>query len=126
MSAAESLVYLKRTWKDYKAATAGKLRKKFLQGITDCLALERNVTSDMMIQIIHRIDDMRLIQLMHPEFQINNKLAGKQVLANVEICYEVVDEYHGSKKHHQAGLLVLNNSFIGRPSTSLEGQAAMV
>ena len=29
------------------------------------------------------IDNMQLIQLMHPEFQINNKLARKRVLENV-------------------------------------------
>ena len=32
------------------------------------------------------IEDMRLIQLMHPECQINTKLVGKKVLANAEIC----------------------------------------
>ena len=32
------------------------------------------------------INDMRLIQLMHPEFQINNKLVGKRVLENAKIC----------------------------------------
>ena len=56
------------------------------------------------------IEDMRLIQLMHPEFQINNKLVGKKVLANVEICNEVADEQHGSRKHHQIGLLGLNKA----------------
>ena len=40
------------------------------------------------------IEDMRLIQLMHPEYQINNKLVGKEVLANVQICNEVADEQH--------------------------------
>ena len=51
------------------------------------------------------IEDMRLIQLMHPEYQINNKLVGKKVLANPEICNEMADEQHGSRKYHQAGLL---------------------
>ena len=39
------------------------------------------------------IEDMRLIQLMHPEYQINNKFVGK--------------------KDHQAGLLGLNKVLIG-------------
>ena len=56
---------------------------------------------------------MRHIQLMHPDFQINNKLVGKKVLANAEICNEVAKEQHGSRKHHQAGLLVLNKILVG-------------
>ena len=59
------------------------------------------------------IKDMRLIQLMHPEYQINHKLVGKKVLANAEICNEVADEKHESRKHHQAGLLGLNKVLIG-------------
>ena len=58
------------------------------------------------------IDNMRSIQLMHPEFQINNKLARKRVLENAEICNEVADEQHGSRKNHQAGLLALNKCLI--------------
>ena len=46
-------------------------------------------------------EDVRLIQLMHPEYQINNKLVGKQVLANAEICNEVTKEQHGSWKYHR-------------------------
>ena len=61
------------------------------------------------------IDKMRLIQLLHPEFQINNKLVGKKVLANAEMCNEVADEQHGSRKHHQAGLLCLNKVLICDP-----------
>ena len=37
------------------------------------------------------INDMRSIQLMHPEFQINNKLAVKMVLENAEICNKVAN-----------------------------------
>ena len=59
------------------------------------------------------IEDMRLIQLMHPEYQINNKLVGKKVLAGVKICNEVANEQHGSRKHHQAELLELNKVLIG-------------
>ena len=56
---------------------------------------------------------MRLIQLMHPEYQINNKNIGRKVLANAEICNEVTEEQHGSRKHHQAGLLLLNKLLVG-------------
>jgi len=59
------------------------------------------------------IDNMQLIQLMHPEFQINNILAAKRVLENSEICNKVADEQHGSRKNHQAGLLALNKCLIG-------------
>ena len=56
---------------------------------------------------------MRLIQLMHLEYQINNKLVGKKVLANAEMCNEVADEQRGSRKYHQVGLLALNKVLIG-------------
>ena len=56
---------------------------------------------------------MRLIQSMHPEFQINNKLVGKRVLENAEICNKVTNEQHGSTKHHQSGLLAINKYLIG-------------
>ena len=56
---------------------------------------------------------MRLIQLMHPEYQIDNKNVGKKVLVNAKICNEVAEEQHGSRKHHQAGLLLLNKVLVG-------------
>ena len=58
------------------------------------------------------VDLMRLIQLMHPEYQINNKNIGRKVLINAEICNEVAEEQHGSRKHHQAGLLLLNKVLV--------------
>ena len=58
------------------------------------------------------IEEIRLIQLMHPEYQINNKNIGRKVLANAEIYNEVVEEQHGSRKHHQAGLLLLNKVLV--------------
>ena len=58
------------------------------------------------------IDEMRLIILMHPEYQINNKNIGRKVLANPEICNEVAEEQHRSRKHHQAGLLLLNKVLV--------------
>ena len=59
------------------------------------------------------IDEMRLIILMHPEYQINNKNIGRKVLANAEICNEVAEKQHGSRKHHQAGLLLLDKVLVG-------------
>ena len=44
------------------------------------------------------IDVMRLIQLMDADFQSINKLVGKKALANTEMCDEVADEQHGSRK----------------------------
>ena len=51
------------------------------------------------------IEEICLIQLMHPEYQINNK---NIMLVNAEFCNKVAEEQHGSRKHHQAGLLLLN------------------
>ena len=34
------------------------------------------------------------------------------MLANAEICNEVAEEQHGSRKHHQAGLLLLNKLLV--------------
>ena len=59
------------------------------------------------------IDKMRLIMLMHSQFQMNNKNIGRKVLANAEICNEVAEEQHGSRKFHQAGLLLLNKVLVG-------------
>ena len=59
------------------------------------------------------IEDMILIQLMHPEYQINDKLVDNKVLAIAEMCNEVAEEQHGSRKHHQAGLLLLNKVLVG-------------
>lgn len=50
---------------------------------------------------------------MHPEFQIHNKLVGKRVLENAEICNKIANERHGLKKHQQSGLLALKKHLIG-------------
>ena len=59
------------------------------------------------------VDEMKLIILMHPEYQINNKNIGRKMLANAEIYNEVAEEQHGSRKNHQAGLLLLNKVLVG-------------
>ena len=58
------------------------------------------------------IDKMRLTMLMHSEHQINNKNIGRKVLANAEICNELAEEQHGSRKNHQAGLFLLNKVLV--------------
>jgi hypothetical protein len=50
---------------------------------------------------------MRLIQLMQPNFQINNML-GQRMLAHAEKYGTIEADQHGSQKHHQAILACLN------------------
>ena len=50
---------------------------------------------------------------MHLEYQINNKLVGKKLLADAEMYNEVAEEQHGSRKYHQVGLLILNKVLVG-------------
>ena len=59
------------------------------------------------------INKMRLIQLMHPKYQIDNKSVGRKVLTNTEIYNEVAEEQHRSRKHHQAELLLLIKVLVG-------------
>ena len=56
---------------------------------------------------------MRLIKLMDPAFQINNKLTNKQILENAELTNTDAQEQHQSRKHHQAGLLFLKKVLTG-------------
>ena len=51
--------------------------------------------------------------LMHPKFQMNNKNIGIKVLATAKICNKVAEEQDGSRKFHQAGLLLLNKVLVG-------------
>ena len=62
---------------------------------------------------VYDIEKMRAVQLFAAEFNITNKMIGKKVLANAEVCNEVADEQHGSRKNHQARLLVLNKVLVG-------------
>ena len=43
---------------------------------------------------------------------MSNKLTGKRILENAEMTNSVTKEQHGSRKHHQAGLLALNKVLI--------------
>ena len=51
---------------------------------------------------------MNLIQLIHPEYQINSNNVGRKVLANVKMCNKVGEEQHRSRKYYQAWSLLLN------------------
>ena len=55
---------------------------------------------------------MRLIQLMDADSQSNNKLVGKKKLANAEMCDEVADEQHGSRKNRNAIWCCLNKMLV--------------
>ena len=60
----------------------------------------------------YRVDKMRLIQLMSPEFQINNKMIGRRILAYAERANAVATDQHGSRKHHKAINTCLNKKLI--------------
>jgi hypothetical protein len=55
---------------------------------------------------------MCAVQLFAAEFNITNKMIGKRALVHVEVCNEVADEQPGSRKNHQARLLVLSKVLI--------------
>ena len=58
------------------------------------------------------IDEMRLIQFIYVDFQSNNKLVGKKALANAEMCDEVVDEQHGSRKNRKEIVCCLDKMLV--------------
>ena len=60
----------------------------------------------------YNVDKMRLIQLMSPEFQINNKMIGKKILANAEAADTVSEDQHGSRKDHKAITTCLNKKLL--------------
>ena len=59
-----------------------------------------------------RVAKMRLIQLMSPEFQINNKMIGGNVLKHAENADAVADDQHGSRKHHKSINTCLNKKLV--------------
>ena len=59
-----------------------------------------------------RVSKMRLIQLMSPEFQIQNKMLGRRLLAHAESASAVAPEQHGSRKHHKAINTCLNKKLL--------------
>jgi hypothetical protein len=61
---------------------------------------------------VYHVDKMQLIQLMRPDFQINNKMLGRRMLAHAEKYSTIEADQHGSRKHHQAILACLNKVLL--------------
>lgn len=59
-----------------------------------------------------RVAKMRFIQLMSPEFQINNKMIGRNILKHAEQADAVADDQHGSRKHHMSINTCLNKKLV--------------
>ena len=59
-----------------------------------------------------RVEKMRLLQMMDPEYQINNKMIGRRVLAHAEKAGEVAEDQHGSRKNHKAITACLNKKVL--------------
>ena len=57
---------------------------------------------------IYDVELMRTIQLMHAEFNMNNKKLGWDMMSFAESCQALSAEQFGSRKHHQAILAALN------------------
>jgi hypothetical protein len=61
---------------------------------------------------VYHVDKMRLIQLICPDFQINNKMLGRRMLAQAEKYGTIEADQHGSRRHHQAILACLNKVLL--------------
>ena len=59
-----------------------------------------------------RVAKMRLIQLMSPEFQINSKMIGLNVLCHAEAANAVAADQHSSRKHHKSINTCLNKKLV--------------
>ena len=59
-----------------------------------------------------RVAKMRLIQLMSPEYQINNKMIGRNILKYAEAANAVAANQHGSRKHHKSTNICLNKKLV--------------
>ncbi len=57
---------------------------------------------------IYDVELMRTIQLMHSEFNMNNKKLGRDMMSFAELCRALAAEQFGSRKNHQAILAALN------------------
>jgi len=59
-----------------------------------------------------RVEKMCLLQMMDPEYQINNKMIGRRILAYTEKAGEVAEDQHGSRKNHKAITAYLNKKVL--------------
>jgi hypothetical protein len=57
---------------------------------------------------VYDVELMQTIQLMHAEFNMNNKKLGRDVMSFAELCKVLSAERFGSRKKHQSILAVLN------------------
>jgi hypothetical protein len=57
---------------------------------------------------VYDVELMRTIQLMHSEFNMNNKKLGRDVMAHAERFKALAPEQFGSRKNHQSILAALN------------------
>ena len=55
---------------------------------------------------------MRLIQVMHAVFQINNKWLGKKVTEYIKSLTEMASGQYRCRKHHRANLCCLNKTLV--------------
>jgi hypothetical protein len=58
------------------------------------------------------VDKMRLIQLMMADYQINNKLFGRRMIAHGEKACVLSPDQYGSRKFHRAILACLNKLLL--------------
>jgi hypothetical protein len=73
---------------------------KSWQSITDVEILKKAGVFD--------IEKMRTIQLMHSEFNMNNKKLGRDMMFFAEDCKVLAPEQFGSRKNHQSVVAALN------------------
>ena len=60
----------------------------------------------------YRLAKIRLIQLMAPDSQINDKMIGRRILAHAEQVGEVSDDQCDSRKNHKAINTCLNKKLL--------------
>lgn len=57
---------------------------------------------------VYDVDQMRLIQLMDAEFNMNNKMIGRRMMQNAEALGLIPKDQYGSRKHHRSITAALN------------------
>ena len=57
---------------------------------------------------VYDVDQMRLIQLMDAEFNMNNKMIGRRMMHNAESLGLIPEDQYGSRKHHRSIIAALN------------------
>ena len=65
---------------------------------------------------VYDVEKMRTIQLMHSDFNMNNKKLGRDMMHFAESCNILAPEQFGSRKNHQSILAALNKRLTMQPS----------